>query len=82
MVHFQGGPTLIKPGDPLPRHRAHQVTAHIVKRTFREAAGQHGISASTLTDNGMVYTDRLPAFGRHGGRTGFEKDSRLERDPQ
>ncbi len=27
--------------------------------TFKETAGQHGIPASTLTDNGMVYTVRL-----------------------
>ncbi len=39
-----------------------RVTTPIVKRTFREAAGQHGIPASTLTDNGMVYTVRLAGF--------------------
>ena len=38
-------------------HRA--ITTPIVKATFRKAAGQHGIPASTLTDNGMVYTVRL-----------------------
>ena len=37
----------------------HRVTAPIVLATFREAAAQHGIPASTLTDNGMVYTARL-----------------------
>ena len=31
----------------------------IVLATFRDAAAQHGIPASTLTDNGMVYTIRF-----------------------
>ena len=52
-------------------HRA--ITTPIVKDTFREAAGQHGIPASTLTDNGMVYTVRLAGHGRQGGRNGFEQ---------
>ncbi|MBC7592939.1 MAG: transposase [Kineosporiaceae bacterium] len=53
---------------------AHRViTTPIVKATFRKAAGQHGIPASTLTDNGMVYTVRLAGIGRQGGRNGFEK---------
>jgi hypothetical protein len=55
-------------------HRA--ITAPIVKATFREAAGQHGIPASTLTDNGMVYTVRLAGIGRQGGRNGFEQQLR------
>jgi len=50
-----------------------RVTTAIVKRTFRETAGQHGIPASTLTDNGMVYTVRLAGIGRQGGRNGFEQ---------
>ena len=50
-------------------HRA--ITTPIVKTTFRKAAGQHGIPASTLTDNGMVYTVRLAGHGRQGGRNGF-----------
>ena len=37
----------------------HRVTAPIVTTTFRETLLQHGIPASTLTDNGMVYTVRL-----------------------
>jgi transposase InsO family protein len=53
-----------------------RVTTPIVKRTFREAAGQHGIPASTLTDNGMVYTVRLAGHGRQGGRNGFEQQLR------
>ena len=53
---------------------AHRVvTTPIVKATFRKAAGQHHIPASTLTDNGMVYTVRLAGFGRRGGRNGFEQ---------
>ena len=44
--------------------------------TFREAAGQHGIPASTLTDNGMVYTVRLAGHGRQGGRNAFENELR------
>jgi transposase InsO family protein len=55
-------------------HRA--ITTTIVKRTFRETAGQHGIPASTLTDNGMVYTVRLAGIGRQGGRNGFEQQLR------
>jgi transposase InsO family protein len=49
------------------------ITTAIVKATFRKAAGQHGIPASTLTDNGMVYTVRLAGLGRQGGRNGFEQ---------
>jgi hypothetical protein len=55
-------------------HRA--ITTPIVTTTFREAAGQHGIPASTLTDNGMVYTVRLAGIGRQGGRNGFEQQLR------
>ena len=55
-------------------HRA--ITTPIVKASFREAAGQHGIPASTLTDNGMVYTVRLAGIGRRGGRNGFEQQLR------
>jgi transposase InsO family protein len=52
-------------------HRA--ITTGIVTATFRTAAGRHGIPASTLTDNGMVYTVRLAGIGRRGGRNGFEQ---------
>jgi transposase InsO family protein len=55
-------------------HRA--ITTPIVKATFRKTAGQHGIPASTLTDNGMVYTVRLAGSGRQGGRNGFEQQLR------
>jgi transposase InsO family protein len=49
-----------------------RVTGQIVLATFRQTYGQHGIPASTLTDNGMVYTARF-ATGR-GGRTAFEAE--------
>lgn len=52
-------------------HRA--ITTTIVTDTFRETATQHGIPASTLTDNGMVYTVRLAGHGRQGGRNAFEQ---------
>jgi transposase InsO family protein len=55
-------------------HRA--ITGDIVLDTFRKTAGQHGIPASTLTDNGMVYTVRLAGFGLRGGRNGFEHQLR------
>jgi transposase InsO family protein len=55
-------------------HRA--ITTPIVTATFRETAGQHGIPASTLTDNGMVYTVRLASIGHRGGRNGFEQQLR------
>ncbi len=53
-----------------------RITTPIVKATFRKTAGQHGIPASTLTDNGMVYTVRLAGIGRRGGRNGFEQQLR------
>lgn len=58
----------------LSAHRA--ISTPIVKTTFRETASQHGIPASTLTDNGMVYTVRLAGIGRQGGRNGFEQQLR------
>jgi transposase InsO family protein len=51
-----------------------RVTGPIVLATFRKAAGQHGIPASTLTDNGMVFTTRLA--GGRGGRNTFEHELR------
>jgi Integrase core domain len=42
--------------------------------TFREAVARHGIPASTLTDNGMVFTTRLA--GGKGGRNAFEHELR------
>ena len=51
-----------------------RISARIVLATFTQAAGQHGYPASTLTDNGMVYTVRLAARGVHGGRTALEAE--------
>ncbi len=51
-----------------------RVSGPIVATTFRETAGQHGIPASTLTDNAMVYTTRLA--GGKGGRNALENDLR------
>jgi transposase InsO family protein len=56
---------------------AHQpVTATTVLNTFRQAADLHGYPASTLTDNGMVYTVRLAGHGRGGGQNSFEAELR------
>jgi len=52
------------------------ITTAIVTATFRETATQHGIPASTLTDNGMTYTVRLAGIGRRGGRNAFEQQLR------
>jgi transposase InsO family protein len=49
-----------------------RITTDIVKASFRETAGQHGVPASTLTDNGMVYTVRFA--GGRGGRNTFEQE--------
>jgi hypothetical protein len=43
-----------------------------VLATFTKAAAQHGYPASTLTDNGMVYTVRFA--GGKGGRTQLEAE--------
>jgi transposase InsO family protein len=51
-----------------------RVTTPIVLTTFREALARHGIPASTLTDNGMVYTVRLAGHGRQGGKNSFEAE--------
>ena len=52
----------------------HRVTGPIVLATFRAAVAEHGPPASTLTDNGMVFTTRLS--GGKGGRNGFEHELR------
>jgi transposase InsO family protein len=51
-----------------------RVTARIVLDTFTETAGQHGYPASTLTDNGMIYTVRFA--GGKGGRSMLEHELR------
>jgi transposase InsO family protein len=52
----------------------HRITARIVLDTFTETAAQHGYPASTLTDNGMVYTVRFA--GGRGGRSMLEHELR------
>jgi transposase InsO family protein len=47
-----------------------RITGRIVVDMFTNALEAHGIPASTLTDNGMVFTTRLS--GGKGGRNGFE----------
>ncbi len=49
-----------------------RITGPIALATFRQAADLHGYPASTLTDNGMVYTTRFA--GGRGGRTGLETE--------
>ncbi len=49
-----------------------RITGPIVLTSFGNAAAQHGYPASTLTDNGMVYTVRHAGAGRRGGRTALE----------
>ncbi len=51
-----------------------RVTGPIVLATFRQAVAEHGIPASTLTDNGMVFTTRLS--GGKGGRNHLETELR------
>ena len=51
-----------------------RITAPIVLATFTETAAQHGHPASTLTDNGMVYTVRFA--GGRGGKTKLEVELR------
>ena len=53
-----------------------RVTAPIVLAEFRQAVKNAGIPASTLTDNGMVFTVRLAGIGRQGGRNSFENELR------
>ncbi len=53
-----------------------RISAKVVADTFTETAAQHGYPASTLTDNGMVYTVRFAGIGRRGGRTILEHQLR------
>jgi transposase InsO family protein len=52
----------------------HRVTGPIVLATFRDTVAAYGVPASTLTDNGMVFTTRLS--GGKGGRNGLETELR------
>ena len=49
-----------------------RVTARAVLTTFPTAIEHHGLPASTLTDNGMVFTTRHA--GGRGGRNAFEAE--------
>jgi transposase InsO family protein len=51
-----------------------RITGPLVLATFRQAAAEHGYPASTLTDNGMVYTTRFA--GGRGGRNHLEHELR------
>jgi transposase InsO family protein len=51
-----------------------RVSGAIVLATFRATVAAHGIPASTLTDNGMVFTTRMA--GGKGGRNAFEHELR------
>ncbi len=51
-----------------------RITTPIVLAEFTKATDRHGIPASTLTDNGMVFTTRLA--GGKGGRNTFEAELR------
>jgi transposase InsO family protein len=54
---------------------AHRVTTgQVTLATFRAACAKYGIPASTLTDNGNVYTTRLA--GGKGGRNALEHELR------
>jgi transposase InsO family protein len=50
-----------------------RVTGPVVLAAFRAAVAAHGAPASTLTDNGLVYTTR---FSGRPGRNGLETDLR------
>lgn len=52
----------------------HRVTTPIVLATFHRACEIAGTPASTLTDNGMVFTTRFA--GGRGGRNAFESELR------
>ena len=52
----------------------HRVTGRIVTSSFLQTVGIYGVPASTLTDNGMVFTTRFS--GGKGGRNGFETELR------
>jgi transposase InsO family protein len=51
-----------------------RVTGPIVLTSFKNTVAAYGVPASTLTDNGMVFTTRLS--GGRGGRNGLETELR------
>ena len=58
----------------LPVTAHHRVTGASVLEAFRSACTGHGVPASTLTGNGMVFTTRLS--GGRGGRNALEHELR------
>jgi transposase InsO family protein len=76
---FPNGVEIISWLDDCTRYALHvsahtRITGPIVTATFRQTLALHGIPASTLTDNGMVYTARFA--GGRGGRNTFEHELR------
>jgi transposase InsO family protein len=76
---FPNGVEIITWLDDHSRYALHisahrRITAVAVADTFTIAAGRHGYPASTLTDNGMVYTTRFA--GGRGGRNALEHELR------
>jgi hypothetical protein len=57
-----------------------RVTGPIVLATFRTAMKRYRPPASTLTDNGTVFTTRLP--GGKGDRNGLENELRRWGSPR
>jgi transposase InsO family protein len=51
-----------------------RITGRIVLATFRTCVAEHGCPASTLTDNGMVYTVRHSSPRVRGGKNAFEAE--------
>jgi len=51
-----------------------RITGQIVLTAFRTTVAAHGVPASTLTDNGMVFTTRFA--GGRGGRSALEHELR------
>ncbi|QNN52657.1 IS481 family transposase [Nocardioides mesophilus] len=87
-THYRLTPATGQPGrdveiiswlDDCSRYALHisahpRITGPIVLATFRNTLTAHGIPASTLTDNGMVYTTRFA--GGRGGRNSLEAELR------
>lgn len=86
-THYRLTPTSGSPGmgveiitwlDDHSRYALHisahpRITGAIVLETFTTTITTYGTPASTLTDNGMVYTVRHAGNGRRGGQTGLER---------
>jgi len=51
-----------------------RVSGASVVATFRKAVAAHGIPASVLSDNGLVFTTRFAQGGKHHGRNGFQHE--------